>query len=62
MVMGIAPVESQESVMFEEGDKSEFQDVLEANTHNQKTLDQSDNNENNSATEAVGVGIPCRIW
>ena len=30
MVMGIAPVESQESVRFEEGDNSEFQDVLEA--------------------------------
>ena len=41
VVMGIAPVESQESVRFEEGDNSEFQDVLEANTHDQETLDQS---------------------
>ena len=56
MVMGIAPVDSQESVRFEEGDKSEFQDVLEANLHNQENLEHLNDNENNNATESLGAG------
>ena len=55
MVMGIAPVESQESVRFAEGDNSEFQDVLETNAHNQATSDQPHHEEDNQATESVGA-------
>ena len=61
MVMGIAPVEAQESVRFEEGDNSEFQDVLETNTHNQEISDQPDKDENNNGI-CWGWGIPWRIW
>ena len=56
MVMGIAPVEPQESVRFEEGDNSELQDVVETAVHNQKVSDQPDKEESNNSTEAVGAG------
>ena len=56
MVMGIAPVKSQESVRFEEADNSEFQDVLETATHNQEFSDQPDKEESNNTTESVGAG------
>ena len=57
MVMGIARVEPQESVRFEEGDNSELQDETAA--HNQGLSDQPDkeesNKESNNSTEAVGA-------
>ena len=56
MVMGIAPVESQESVRSEEGDKSEFQDVLETTIQNQEFSNQPGKEEDNNATESTGAG------
>ena len=56
MVMGIAPAEPQESVRFEEGDNSEFQDVVETAAHSQEFSDQPDNEESKNSTEAVGAG------
>ena len=55
MVMAIAPVESQESVRFEEGDNSESQDVLETNTHNQESPEQPTHDENDNTTESGGA-------
>ena len=56
MVMGIAPVESQESVRFEEGDNSEFQDVLEKTTHNQEFSDQPDKKRVTMPLNLLGLG------
>ena len=56
MVMGIALVDPQESVRFEEGDNSEFHDVVGATTHNQEFSDQPAKEEGNNATESVGAG------
>ena len=49
-------MESQESVRFEEGDKSEFQDVLETTTHSQELSDRFGQGKSNNATEPVGAG------
>ena len=56
MVMGIAPVEPQESVRFKEGNISEFQNVVETAAHSQEFSDQPDKEESNNSTEAVGAG------
>ena len=52
MVMGIAPVEPQESVRFEEGNNSDFQDVEETAAHSQ----QSPALPENPVTETIGAG------
>ena len=56
MVMGIAPVEPQESVRFEEGNNSEFQDVDDTAAHSQESHDLPKNTETHSVTESVGAG------
>ena len=56
MVMGIAPVEPQESVRFEEGEDSECQDVVEMAAHSREFLDQPDTNESHPPVESVGAG------
>ena len=56
MVMGIAPVEPQESARFDEGNNSELQDVVETAAQNQEFCDQPDKEESNHSTEAVGAG------
>ena len=56
MVMGIALVEPQESVRFEEGRNSEFQDVVETAAHNREFSEQPDTQEGNQPDESVGAG------
>ena len=56
MVMGIAPVEPQESARFEEGKNSEFQDVAETAAHSREFFDQPDTNERHQPGETVGSG------
>ena len=59
MVMGIAPVEPQESERFEEGNNSDFQDVEETAVRSQETSEVHDNPN----TETIGGwGISWRIW
>ena len=43
MVMGIAPAEPQESVRFEEGNNSDFQDVEETAAHSQESPELPEN-------------------
>ena len=53
MVMGIAPVEPQESARFEEGDSSEFQDVDDTAAHSREFLDQPVTNESQQTGETA---------
>ena len=52
MMMGIAPVEPQESVRFEEGFNSDFQDVEETAAHSQESLEPP----KDVTTEDIGAG------
>ena len=56
MVMGIAPEEPQESVRFEEGNNSEYQDVDDTAAHRQDSPDLPENEETHLVTESVGAG------
>ena len=52
MVMGIAPVEPQESERFEEGSNSDFQDVEDTAAHSPESLELPEN----ATTQTLGPG------
>ena len=56
MVMGNAPVEPHESVRFEEGDDSEFQDVVEKAARSREFLEQPNLGEEKSQDDTFGAG------